>query len=145
MYKRYPHGINALNLFRKMLFMVKVGDGTRSLNFFIDTILLTILAMLLFRWYNFYVVYWRYTPLHFGWFFFPTMFGYYSFFELIFSKTPGKWFTHSRVVAKNGSKASWYMILLRSMLRLSIVDLFFGPFLGGPLHDFASSTTVVQD
>jgi len=120
--------------------MLKVGDGTRSLNFFIDTILLTILAMLLFRWYNFYVVYWRYTPLHFGWFFFPTMFGYYSFFELIFAKTPGKWFTHSRVVAKNGKRAAWFMILLRSMMRLTIVDLFFGP-----LHDFASSTTVVQD
>jgi uncharacterized RDD family membrane protein YckC len=64
---------------------------------------------------------------------------------MLFAKTPGKWFTHSRVVAKNGHKAYWFMILLRSMLRLSSVDLFFGPFLGGPLHDFASSTTVVQD
>jgi uncharacterized RDD family membrane protein YckC len=66
-------------------------------------------------------------------------------FELFFSKTPGKWFTHSRVVSKNGHRPKWYMILFRSLLRLTIVDLFFGPFLDGPLHDFASATTVVQD
>lgn len=125
--------------------MKTVGDGTRAINFFIDTILITILAIVLFKWYNFYVVYWRYTPFHFGWFFFPLMFVYYFLFELVFLKTPGKWLTYSRVMAKNGKRPNWYMIGFRSLLRLTLIDLFFSPFLGGPLHDFASATTVVQD
>ncbi|MDP1842020.1 MAG: RDD family protein [Sediminibacterium sp.] len=125
--------------------MRKVGDGTRALNFFIDTILVTLLAMLLFRWWNWYVVYWRYKPYHFGWFFFPTLFFYYTFFESIFYHTPGKWFTHSKVVTQEGKKPGFIAICVRSLLRLTIIDLFFGPFLNGPLHDYGSKTTIVED
>ncbi|TAH07859.1 MAG: RDD family protein [Sphingobacteriia bacterium] len=126
-------------------FMKKVGDGTRALNFFIDTILISLLAMLLFRWWNWYVVYWNYKPYHFGWFFFPTIFVYYLVLESIFAKTIGKRFTHSKVVSKKGGRASFPAIIFRSLVRLTIIDLFFGPFLDGPLHDYASGTTVVQD
>ncbi len=125
--------------------MQKVGDGTRALNFFIDTVLITILAMLIFRWYNWYVMYWRYHPYNFGWFFFATIFSYYHIFESIFSKSPAKWFTNTKVVNMVGLKPSFVQIIWRSIVRLSIIDLFFGPFLGAPLHDFASNTTVVED
>lgn len=125
--------------------MRKVGDGTRVLNFFIDTILVTLLAMLLFRWWNWYVVYWNYKPLHFGWFFFPTLFFYYTFLESIFSHTLGKWFTHSKVVTLEGKKPHFIAICIRSLFRLTIIDLFFGPFLNGPLHDYMSKTTIVED
>ena len=125
--------------------MRKVGDGTRALNFFIDTVLIMVIAMLLFRWYNWYVMYWRYTPLNFGWFFFGTVMAYYTLLEGIFGKTPGKWFTRSRVVTLAGKRPNIALILWRSLLRLTIIDLFFGPFLNGPLHDYASKTTVVED
>ena len=125
--------------------MQKVGDGTRALNFFIDTLLIMLVAVLLFRWWNWYVVYWRYTPLHFGWFFFPTMAVYYTILESIFAKTPGKMFTRTKVVDLSGHKPGFWAILWRSLLRLTIIDLFFGPFLDGPLHDYASKTTVIED
>lgn len=125
--------------------MRKVGDGTRSLNFFMDILLITLVAIVLFRWRNWYVMYWGVRPYHFGWFFFPTIWVYYSFFETIFSKTPGKMLTHSKVVDLNGKKPRVGQILWRSLLRLTIIDMFFGPFLGGPLHDYASKTTVVED
>lgn len=125
--------------------MQKVGDGTRALHFFIDTMVVTIGAMLLFRWRNWYVMYWGYEHYNFGWFFFSSIFGYYFIAETLFAKTLGKLFTHSKVVTLNGKKPSISIIFWRSLLRLTIIDLFFGPFLGGPLHDFASKTTVVED
>lgn len=125
--------------------MRKVGDGTRALNFFIDTVIITVIAMLLMKWYNWYVMFWRYTPLNFGWFFFGTALVYYTGLESIFAKTPGKWFTRSRVVTLEGRRPNIAVILWRSLLRLTIIDLFFGPFLNGPLHDYASKTTVVED
>ncbi|HJV19810.1 MAG TPA: RDD family protein [Sediminibacterium sp.] len=125
--------------------MRKVGDGTRALNFFIDTVIITVIAMLLIKWYNWYVMFWRYRPLNFGWFFFGTALVYYTLLEGIFCKTPGKWFTHSRVVTISGNRPNVGVILWRSLLRLTIIDLFFGPFLNGPLHDYASKTTVVED
>jgi len=125
--------------------MQKVGDGTRALNFFIDTILITLLAMLIFRWYNWNVMYWRYKPHNFGWFFFGTIFSYYLIFESIFAKSPAKWFTNTKVVNMVGLKPSFVQIIWRSLLRITIIDLFFGPFLGGPLHDYASNTTVMED
>lgn len=124
--------------------MQQVGDGTRALNFFIDTIVITILAILFFRWWNWQVIYWNYTPYHFGWFFFPTILVYYTLLESIFATTIGKNFTQSKVCNKKGGRASFPAILLRSLVRLTIIDLFFSPFLGGPLHDYASGTTVVE-
>lgn len=125
--------------------MRKVGDGTRALNYFIDTILILLLAMAAFRWYNWYVVYWGYKPYHFGWFFFPGIFVYYSLFEGLFAKSPAKWFTHTKVVTNAGKRPSFLAIVWRSLLRVTVIDVFFGPFLNGPLHDYASGTTVVED
>ncbi len=134
----------ALVLHKIETIMRKVGDGTRALNFFIDTILITILAMLLRRWWNWYVMYWGYPPLNFGWFFFGTTWLYYFLFESLFSRSPAKWLTQTKVVTLSDSKPSILIIFWRSLLRLTVIDLFFGPFLDGPLHDYASKTKVVE-
>ncbi len=136
--------MQCLSFAKNRKIMRKVGDGTRALNFFIDTVLITILAMLLRRWWNFYVMYWGYPPINFGWFFFGTAWLYYFLFESIFAKSPAKWFTQTKVVTLSDSKPSLLIIFWRSLLRLTVIDLFFGPFLDGPLHDYASKTKVVE-
>jgi hypothetical protein len=129
--------------------MKKVGDGTRVLNFLVDTLLYWILAILLYKWWNFHVLYWGYMHLNFGWFFFGSLFIYYFIFESLFAKTPAKWLTGCRVVSgkstlDNTIKSSVGQILVRSFARLILIDPFFIPFLGTTLHDYLSGTMVVE-
>lgn len=124
--------------------MKTVGDGTRTLNFFIDTLIIFTIAFFSFRAWNFYVMYWKYRPYNFGWFFFGTIFIYYTFFESVFARTPAKWFTYSKVVNSTGGKPSFGQVIIRSLVRLTIIDLFFMPFLGKPLHDYLSKTQLVE-
>ena len=124
--------------------MNKVGDGTRVLHFLVDTLLFWILAVLLYKWWNFHVLYWGYMHLNFGWFFFGTLFLYYSIFESLFARTPGKWFSHSKVVKTNGSKPGFLQIIVRSLVRITIIDMFCYPFLEKTLHDYVSKTELVQ-
>ncbi|MCA6438734.1 MAG: RDD family protein [Chitinophagaceae bacterium] len=124
--------------------MRTVGDGTRILNFLIDTLLVFLLAMIAFRTWNWYVYYLRFTPYNFGWFFFGSVFIYYTLFETLTQRTPGKWLSKSRVVSISGKKPSLLPIIIRSLARITVIDLFFGPFLGMPLHDYISKTRVVS-
>ena len=124
--------------------MKTVGDGTRALNFFVDTLLLFTMAFFLYRAWNWYVMYWGFRGYNFGWFFFGSAFIYYTFFEAIFARTPGKWFTSSKVITDTGGKPNLGWIIIRSLVRVTIIELFFMPFLGKPLHDFLSKTVVVQ-
>ena len=129
--------------------MNKVGDGTRVLHFLVDTLLFWILAVLLYKWWNFHVLYWGYMHLNFGWFFFGSQFIYYFIFELLFAKSPAKWLTASKVVSCKTTKditvkASLGQIFIRSLSRLIIIDPFFIPFLGSTLHDHLSGTMVVE-
>ncbi len=124
--------------------MKSVGDGTRALNFLIDTLLIFIIAYFSFGGWNWYVMYWGYPPYNFGWFFFGILFLYYFLFEVIFGRTPAKFFTYSKVVNQQGNKASLLAVLLRTITRLTLIDLFFIPFIGKPLHDFVSKTTLVE-
>ena len=124
--------------------MKPVGDGTRALNFLIDTLLFFALAFLSFKAYNWYVIFWGYPAYNFGWFFFGSGFVYYLFFESIFARTPGKWFTYSKVTNLTGGRASFLSILIRSFIRLTVIDLFFIPFLGKPLHDYLSKTQLIE-
>ncbi|MBX9892275.1 MAG: RDD family protein [Chitinophagaceae bacterium] len=125
--------------------MKTTGIGTRVLNFLIDTLLVFLLSMLFFRIWNWNVFYWGFTPLNFGWFFFGTLFLYYFIAEGFFSKSLGKRISYSRVVSKTGSKAGWGRIFIRSLVRLTIIDMFFIPFLDKTLHDYLSGTELVQD
>jgi hypothetical protein len=129
--------------------MNKVGDGTRVLHFLVDTLLFWLLAVFLYKWWNFHVLYWGYMHLNFGWFFFGSLFIYYFIFELLFAKTPAKWLTASKVVSAKSEpgkfiKASLGQIFIRSLARLIIIDPFFIPFLGTTLHDYLSGTMVVE-
>ncbi|TAF51550.1 MAG: hypothetical protein EAZ62_06565 [Sphingobacteriia bacterium] len=122
-----------------------VGDGTRILNFLIDLLLVFLLSMLAYRTWNWYVFYWKYTHILFGWFLGGVAFLYYFFWEWICAKTPGKFFTGTRVVSQNGGKPSFLGLVLRSLLRISLIDAFFLPFVGMPLHDWASGTRLVSE
>ncbi len=124
--------------------MKTVGDGTRALNFFIDTLIIFTLAFFSFHGWNWYVMYWGYKPYNFGWFFFSTVFIYYTFFEGIFARTPAKWLSYSKVVTIAGEKPLFGWILVRSLARITIIDMFFIPFLRVPLHDYISKTHVVE-
>ncbi|MES2329380.1 MAG: RDD family protein [Bacteroidota bacterium] len=124
--------------------MRTVGDGTRILNFLIDTLVIFALAYFAFKGWNWHVLYWGYPGYNFGWFFFGILFLYYFLFESIFSRTPGKWISVSKVVNNKGKKVSVGWIFIRSLTRLVLIDLFFIPFLGKPLHDYLSKTSVVE-
>lgn len=124
--------------------MKTVGDGTRVLNFLIDTACIFLLAYISFKTWNWYVLYWEYPAYNFGWFFFGGMFVYYTFFEILFLRTPGKWFTYSKITDTSGAKPGAWRILIRSLVRLSLIDAFFIPFFGKPLHDKLSGTELVE-
>lgn len=124
--------------------MKPVGDGTRALNFLIDTILIFTLSFFVYKWWNFQVKYWGYHGYSFGRFFFGSLFIYYTFFETIFARTPAKWFTFTKVVNQKGGKPSILQILIRSLTRLTLIDLFFLPILGKTLHDHFSKTLVIE-
>lgn len=121
-----------------------VGIGTRILNFLVDNIVILLLAYLFFKIHKWYVFYYKITYLNFGWFFFGTMFFFYLLFETIFAKTPGKWLTQTKVVNLSGNKPAFLTIAFRSFIRLTIIDMFFIPFLNKTLHDYLSKTNVVE-
>lgn len=122
----------------------RVGVGSRSLNFVVDTILVFVLAYAASKTWNWYVFHWRYPYYHFGWFFFGSMFIYYALFEMFTARTPGKWLSISKVVNEKGRRPNVLQVLLRSFARITVIDLFFIPFTGKTLHDLVSKTDVVE-
>lgn len=124
--------------------MNEVGVGTRVINFILDTVLVSLISYGLYKWYLFYVYYYYYYPYPYYWFFYATLFVYYLIFELVFLRTPAKWITLTKVQNKEGKRPAWYSIVFRSLLRLTLVDPFFIPFLNRPLHDHLSNTRVVE-
>jgi uncharacterized RDD family membrane protein YckC len=124
--------------------MNEVGVGSRVLNFLVDTVLVFLISFGLYKWWSFYVFYWQYKYFPYYMFFYVTLFFYYTFFEIIAGRTPGKWLSMTRVRTTAGQKPAFYQILLRSLLRLTIVDPFFIAVLKRPLHDALSKTRVVE-
>jgi uncharacterized RDD family membrane protein YckC len=124
--------------------MKQVGIGTRTLNFVVDTLIIFFLSFLAYHGWAFYAYYYGIIYVPFYYFFWSILFLYYILFESIFSRTPGKWLSLSKVVNRKGKKASFLQILLRSVARLTIIDCFFIPFLDKTLHDYISRTEVVE-
>jgi uncharacterized RDD family membrane protein YckC len=124
--------------------MKNVGDGTRILNFLIDGFLVFWLSFATFKYWNFYVVNWHFKPINFWLFIAGVLFVYYTFFEIIWARTPGKWLSGSKVVNQYGGRPSILQVLGRSTLRLIVVDFFFNAFWGKPLHDKWTRTEVVE-
>ena len=124
--------------------MKKVGTGTRTINFLVDSLFIFILAYITYKIQNWYVFYYRSMYFGFAWHFFAILFVYYTFFESIFARTPGKWLSYSKVVNANNQKPSFPQIIIRSAARIIVIDLFFLPFLDKTLHDYLSKTNVVE-
>ncbi|MFY7899041.1 MAG: RDD family protein [Chitinophagaceae bacterium] len=124
--------------------MKNVGIGTRVINFLIDTIIIFLISLFSFKAWNWYVRFYGLFPINFGTLFFSISFIYYTFFETIFARTPGKWLSYSKVINADGSKANVLKVMLRSLIRITVIDCFFIPFLDKPLHDFVSKTEVVE-
>ena len=124
--------------------MKQAGFGTRVFNFIIDTLLIFAISYGISSWWDFQVTFWHYTYFPFYFFFWVTMFVYYTIFEAIFKRSPAKWLTISKVVNKKGRGAALWQIIVRSLVRLTIIDCFFIPFLDKPLHDYLSKTEVVE-
>src|SRR4051794_11981558 len=124
--------------------MKQVGIGTRTLNFIVDTLIIFFLSFLAYYGWAFYAYYYGIIYLPFYYFFWCILFLYYILFESIFSRTPGKWLSLSKVVDRKGKKASFFQIVLRSVARLTIIDCFFIPFLDKTLHDYISKTEVIE-
>jgi uncharacterized RDD family membrane protein YckC len=124
--------------------MKKAGFGTRVLNCIIDTALIFGIAYGVSLWWDFQSMYWHYPYVPFYTLFWIIMFVYYTIFEALFRRSPAKCLTMSKVVNKDGSKPAFWQILVRSLIRLTIIDCFFIPFFDKPLHDYLSKTEVVE-
>ncbi len=121
-----------------------VGIGTRVLNFLVDTAVVFLIAYILFKTRNWYVFYYKVKAYNLGWFFFGTLFVYYFILESLFARTLGKWFSISKVVDRNGKRPGVVTVFIRSLVRVTIIDMFFIPFLDKPLHDYLSKTEVIE-
>jgi len=64
--------------------------------------------------------------------------------EVLLGRTIGKLLTYSKVVGSNGKKAGILQMFIRSLARVTVIDMFFIPFLEKPLHDYVSKTEVVE-
>lgn len=124
--------------------MNEAGVGTRVVNFLVDMLAISLISYGVYKWYMFYVMYYGYTPYQFYIFFYATLFVYYFIWEALLSRTPGKYLTMTRVRSANGKRPALYQVLFRSILRLTLIDPFFIPFLNRPLHDALSKTRVVE-
>lgn len=121
-----------------------VGIGTRVLNFLVDTTIIFILAYIAFKIWMFYVYYYNFRYFAIYEFMAVILFVYYTIFESINGRSLGKMLTVSRVVSKEGKRAGFLRILIRSLVRLTVIDCFFIPFLKKPLHDYVSNTVVID-
>jgi len=124
--------------------MNTVGIGTRVLNFLTDTAIIFLVTYIANHAWAFYATWYHIFYLGFPYTFGMIIFVYYLFFESIFARTPGKWFTITKVVNKKGGKPSFLQVFIRSLTRLTVIDCFFIPFLDKTLHDYLSSTEVVE-
>lgn len=124
--------------------MNRAGFGARVFNFIVDTLLVFGLAYLLHTIWVFYVRNWGLPFIPFYAFFWMTLVVYYFLFESVTLRTPAKWLSISRVVNKNGQRPALWRILIRSVVRVILIDAFFIPFLDKTLHDYLSGTEVVE-
>lgn len=125
--------------------MNRVGIGTRVVNCLVDTGLIFLLSYIAFKVWRWYVFHWHFAPYNFGWFFWGILFIYYFLFESISKgRTPGKWLSFSKAVNENGKRPNIGQVFIRSLIRVTLVDLFFYPFLEKTLHDYLSKTDVVE-
>ena len=121
-----------------------IGEGTRILHFLLDTLLITILSFLMYKWWNFYVFYWGFMPIRYGYFFFGFTWVYTFFFEWIFLRTPAKMITHTKIISYNGKRPNIGQFFIRACVRTSLITMYGLAWNGKPLHDTFSKTKLVS-
>ncbi len=121
-----------------------IGEGNRILHFLIDTILIFILSFFIYKWYNFYVFYWAFKPIRYGYFFFAFTWVYTFLFEFLFLRTPGKMFTGTKVMSISGKRPNILQCLIRATIRTTLVSMFGLAWNDQPLHDTFSKTVLVK-
>lgn len=130
--------------------MNQVGIGTRTLNFIVDCLAIWLISYIIYKINLYYAEQYKLQNVkfkyafNFGYLYFIVLFGYYFICETIFAKTLGKIFSFTKVVNLQGKRANLLQILIRSLVRLTIIDMFFIPFLDKTLHDYLSKTAVVE-
>jgi uncharacterized RDD family membrane protein YckC len=129
---------------KKLCIMKRVGIGTRVLNCLVDTVIIALIAYGIYRVDVFYAMYYKAFFMPYYLWFDAILVVYYTFFEYIFKRTPGKWLSYTKVVTNNGGKPSFLQVFIRSLVRLTVIDCFFFPFLEKTLHDYLSKTEVVE-
>ncbi len=124
--------------------MRRVGIGTRVMNFLVDNTIIFIISYIVYKIWSFNVFYYKlpYYPIYY--FMALIMVLYYLILESINGRTPGKKLTRSMVVNKDGNRPTFLQLVFRSLLRITVIDCFFIPFLNMPLHDYLSKTYVVD-
>lgn len=119
----------------------------RSLNFIIDIIILNILSLI-------FIVVLEIIDLLFiiegigGWFFSIIIITlYYVIFEFIWSKTPAKFITKTKVITEYGEKPSFKTVFIRTLIRSVPFEAFSFLSLRRPRgwHDRWSETIVIDD
>ncbi|MFY7965975.1 MAG: RDD family protein [Chitinophagaceae bacterium] len=125
--------------------MKQVGIGTRVINFLVDTIAIFAIAYIATKINQYFALQHRAIYIRFGYVFFACLFAYYFICEALFARTLGKLVSLTKVVTNSNNKPNVLQILLRSLVRLTIIDMFFIPFLNDKtLHDYISKTNVVE-
>jgi uncharacterized RDD family membrane protein YckC len=69
---------------------------------------------------------------------------YYLTFEYLFGQTIGKMITKTKVISTDGSKASFWKILLRTFLRMIPIDCISYLISSNGMHDNLSNTELVK-
>ena len=121
-----------------------IGEGTRIMNFFLDTIFICFLSYFIYRWYNFYAYYGYFKPVRYGYFFFATTWVYTFLFELLFCRTIAKMISKTKVVSTNGRRPNIFQFLIRATLRTSLVTMVGLAWNDQPLHDTFSKTVLIS-
>lgn len=130
--------------------MKQVGIGTRILNFIIDSLMILLISYVISKVNDWYAEQFKIQNIpfkyhfQFGYLFFTVLFFYYTILEIIFGRTIGKFLSFSKVVNNQNKKPNFIQIIIRSIVRLTIIDMFFIPFLDKTLHDYISKTNVVE-
>jgi uncharacterized RDD family membrane protein YckC len=125
--------------------MKQVGIGSRVINFLVDTLVIFLIAYIAAKINKYYAFQQRVRYINFGYIYFSSLFFYYFLLEVLFARTLGKIASFTKVVNNEGKRPNILQILIRSLVRLTIIDMFFIPFLNDKtLHDYFSKTNVVE-
>jgi uncharacterized RDD family membrane protein YckC len=124
-----------------------VGSGIRFVNFLIDLIAVMILGTIIgFIFSILFVLSDSILSQLIGYLmFFGTLFFYYSFMEIKFQKTVGKFITKTKVVKLDGEKPNTSDIITRTFCRFIPFDRISFLFVKNGIHDYLSKTKVIKD